>query len=253
MDTLDELKTDYDRGTCLVDVLMDRATATSGDDSAFLQLRSHFLSDDILSQLLPKWFRSQRSLDQFFRFVQGKFPHYAERRSFLSEEFERLLVHCEQGDHFPAEPHISEGLTSFDASSVNRAWRQTLRRQHDDPEGAITASRTLLESVCKHILDDYEIEYDPVKIELHQLYKLVAKQLNLSPDQHTAPLFKQILGGCSGIVNGLGSLRNKLGDAHGTGINHVRPSSRHARLAVNLAGSMALFLVETHAKVKEEG
>ena len=76
--------------------------------------------------------------------------------------------------------------------------------------------------------------------------------MNLSPDQHTEQVFKQILGGCSSIVNGLGSLRNSLGDAHGKGIGHVRPSSRHARLAVNLSGSMALFLAETYSKVKEE-
>jgi hypothetical protein len=101
-----------------------------------------------------------------------------------------------------------------------------------------------LETVCKHILEKKEIIYDE-KIEFHQLYKLVSDCLNLSPEQHTEKLFKQILGGCSAVVNGLGSLRNKLGDAHGKSMKHVRPLSRHAKLVVNLAGSMSLFLVET--------
>jgi hypothetical protein len=46
-------------------------------------------------------------------------------------------------------------------------------------------------------------------------------------------------------VNGLGTLRNKLGDAHGRPPGHGRPGARHATLAVNLAGAMAMFLVET--------
>ncbi|WP_420196198.1 abortive infection family protein [Idiomarina xiamenensis] len=79
---------------------------------------------------------------------------------------------------------------------------------------------------------------------------MTAKELNLSPDQHNEQIFKQILGGCSGIVNGLGTLRNKLGDAHGKGKLPVKPQARHAELAVNLAGSMTLFLISTHANTK---
>ena len=48
------------------------------------------------------------------------------------------------------------------------------------------------------------------------------------------------------MVNGLGSIRNRDSDAHGQGRKSYRPAERHAALAVNLAGSMALFLMETH-------
>lgn len=41
------------------------------------------------------------------------------------------------------------------------------------------------------------------------------------------------------------SLRNKGGDAHAGGRSRVRFKPRHAALTVNLAGSMALFLIET--------
>jgi hypothetical protein len=40
-------------------------------------------------------------------------------------------------------------------------------------------------------------------------------------------------------------LRNKIGDAHGKGKAAVKPAARHAQLAVNLAGAMATFIVET--------
>lgn len=47
------------------------------------------------------------------------------------------------------------------------------------------------------------------------------------------------------MVEGLGALRNKISDAHGQGKLNVKPSSRHAELAVNLAGTMAVFLFST--------
>jgi hypothetical protein len=118
-------------------------------------------------------------------------------------------------------------------------------RVTDDPEGAITASRTLLESVCKHILDSKGEEYDDNRIELPELYKKTSSLLNLAPDLHSETIFKQILGNCSGVVSGLGALRNKLGDAHGKGQRSVRPKPRHARLAVDLSGAISQFLVET--------
>jgi hypothetical protein len=130
--------------------------------------------------------------------------------------------------------------------SIHAVWSKALERRTHDSEGAITAARTLLETACKHILDECSVEYQSNGIELHELYKLVAKELRLSPDQHNEQVFKQILGGCSGIVSGLGTLRNRLGDAHGQGKQPLKPAARHAELAVNIAGSIAIFLVETH-------
>jgi hypothetical protein len=64
-------------------------------------------------------------------------------------------------------------------------------------------------------------------------------------------VFKQILGGCTAVVEGLGSLRNRLSDSHGKGKAPVKPATRHAELAVNLAGATATFLVATW-KVRKE-
>ena len=88
---------------------------------------------------------------------------------------------------------------------------------------------------------------------LPKLYHKVAALLNLAPSQHSEEVFKAILGNAQSVVNMLGSLRNKIGDAHGRG-RPVRVKPRHAQLAVNLAGSMATFLVETwNARQKPDG
>jgi hypothetical protein len=126
-----------------------------------------------------------------------------------------------------------------------------LIRKNTDTEGAITSARTLIETVCKYICDERNVTYDE-KIELPALYKLAAKELNLSPEQNTEQIFKQILGGCQTVVEGLGALRNKYGDSHGKSITRSKPDKRHSDLAINLAGTMAMFLMETYEFVKSK-
>jgi hypothetical protein len=86
-------------------------------------------------------------------------------------------------------------------------------------------AHTLLESACKHILDDARIDY-PDDADLPKLLSMSAENLNLAPHQHQEKLFKAILGNCQSIVNSLGALRNKIGDAHGSGRRPVKPRAR---------------------------
>lgn len=144
----------------------------------------------------------------------------------------------------PADELISQVLSSFDESGVHHAWQKALDRRTSDPEGAITAAKTLLETVCKHIIDEVGQGYGD-NDDLPKLYAAAAECLQLAPTQHTEKVFKSILGNCQSIVGNLAGLRNKLGDSHGQGKHHVRPAARHAELAVNLAGSVAMFLIST--------
>ena len=137
----------------------------------------------------------------------------------------------------------ADALSVLDADHVVEAWEKALERRSTDPEGAITAARSLLETTCKLILDDLQVEYSDD--DLPKLYGKVAGALRLAPSDYTEDAFKQILGGCWSVVNGLGTLRNRLSDSHGQGAKPVRPAPRHAELAVNLAGGMASFLVAT--------
>ncbi|GAV19351.1 hypothetical protein MMIC_P0285 [Mariprofundus micogutta] len=254
MNNLEYLKSDYERADFLTNTLIGHATqdGCGGTEQDYIQLRKYFLDNPVTKGLLPNCIRTNRNTGQFWQFIKHKFGTYAERRAFIWDEMNPLLDFCESNQIFPAEKTISEVLGKFDQAGIHHAWQKALERKPSDPEGAITISRTILESVCKHILDETGIEYDSNKIELPDLYKKTARELNLSPSQHTEDIFKQILGGCSGIVNGLGSLRNKLGDAHGKGKGNIKPAPRHAELAVNLSGTMALFLLETFNARKEK-
>lgn len=151
----------------------------------------------------------------------------------------------------PADTGISQALAAYDADTIHARWTQALDRRDTNPEGAITLARTLLEDVCKWIIVEAGEEYEE-KDDLPVLYKKLAKVLKLAPDDHTETVFKQILGSCQSVVEALGSLRNRISDAHSRGPRRVRPAARHAQLAVNLSGAMATFLVDTWTARKAE-
>lgn len=228
----------------LQNLLISRATGGAPDNEDYVRLRGVLLSQQQLEAYVPRFIRTCRDLSQFWQFIKYKHGTYKERRDLLWGEFSPLLEVLERGGPSPADQEINAALEQFDGAHVQAAWAKALERRHNDPEGAITAARTLLESVCKHILDDTGTAYDDAA-DLPRLYKETAEALNLAPSQHTESVFKQILGGCTAVVGGLGSLRNRLSDSHGRGRAGVSPAPRHAELAVNLAGAVAVFLFAT--------
>ncbi|WP_232845578.1 abortive infection family protein [Aurantimonas marina] len=152
----------------------------------------------------------------------------------------------------PADDSISAVLAAFEPTQVHARWTMAMERRASEPSGAITLARTLLEDVCKWILDQAGETWQEVD-DLPVLYRKLAKVLKLAPDGHTEKVFKQILGSCQSVVESLGALRNKLSDAHSPGPKRARPQARHAELAVNLAGAMATFLVATWEARQSEG
>lgn len=224
------------------------ANATGGNfdggDPEYKELRQFFALRGDTKTKLPDFVRRCSDLSQFWGFIKYEYSTYQERRDFIWKVFRPLIDYLEASDRAPGIAPISEAITAFDTEHIHAAWRKALDRRIDDPEGAITAARTLLETVCKHILDDSGVTY-PDDADLPKLWALAAEQCNLAPNQHQESVFKAILGNCQSVVNNLGAIRNRVGDAHGQGRRPVKPKARHAELAVNLAGTMAAFLVAT--------
>ena len=221
-----------------------------GGDPAYKELRTFFGSRGDMKAKLPDFVRRCRDLAQFWDFIKHEKPTYAERRVLIREAFFPLLEYIEAQDRAPGVAPITETLEAFDPEHVHAAWQKALDRRSSDPEGAITAARTLVETVCKHILDDLNEPY-PTDADPAKLWALTAEQLNLSPQQQQEPVFRSILGNCQSIVNNLAAVRNRVGDAHGQGRKPVKPKPRHAELAVNLAGTMASFLISTWKERKQ--
>lgn len=225
------------------------ATNDEGDADCFDDTRRELLKLSPVAELLPEFVHRYRTRAQFWQFVKRKFPTYAERRQFIWDGFQSAIEYGEGRRASPADLAVQQGLASLDSTHIHDLWAKALQRRSEDPEGAITAARTLLESVCKLILDEAG-EVHPDDAELPKLYSQTAKRLNLAPSQHTEQIFKQILGGCQTVVEGVGAIRNRLSDAHGKGKKPIKPAPRHAELVVNLAGAMAVFLAATWIQVR---
>jgi len=240
------MMTRLDKVRQLQDIFIARATGGDRSDGEYRKLRLELLRDSAIRERLPQFVRNCDELSKFWGFIKAHFGTYEDRRMFIWEEFGALIASLEENIIVgqPADDDISAIIINFDTEYVHIAWQKALERRNHDPEAAITMARTLIESVCKHILDEAGISHSD-KDELPKLYHETAKQLNLAPEQHQEEVFKQILGGCKSVIQGLGTLRNQLSDAHGKGKKAIKPSPRHAALAVNLAGSMAAFLVAT--------
>ena len=232
-----------ERALMLQNIMSARATHRSEpqDDSVYADVRRSFMQDGAVRERLPEAVRVCRSLEHFWQFIKPKFGTYAERREYLHREFEPLLSHLETMSTNPVDDLLGTVLEDFSAEAVQKLWEKAVESRERDPEAAITLARSLIESVCKNILDEAGEEYGSGD----HLYRQTIALMNLAPDQQSEQSFKQLLGACNSIVGSLYAIRNRFGDAHGRSRSDTDPSPRHAELAVNVAGSLAVFLVRT--------
>lgn len=141
------------------------------------------------------------------------------------------------------------GSTTLSLPNVRADFERALSSIRSDPAGATTSACSTLESIAKFILDGLGKPY-PKDQSIQPLVMATLKELRLAPDQHSEIEIKRILGGLTNTAAGIGVLRTKYGDAHGKGTQFAELLPRHARLAVNAASTIGLFLFETYLDIK---
>ena len=85
------LESQFDKVSYLQNLLAARATGNAADPAEYLQLRHQLLRDPEIGHRLPSFVKQHGSLDSFWTWIKQKFPSYAERRDYLSEQFTPLL------------------------------------------------------------------------------------------------------------------------------------------------------------------
>ena len=229
----------------LQEILIDSVKAY-GNAGRYSRLRRDLLQSSRIRPKLPDFVTDCRTLEHAHNRVTKEAKSLKlSAREYIWTAFQDLFDVLERELIDPADFEITGTIESLDSGQILGAWKKALDRRSSDPEGAITMARSLLESVCKHLLEEMEKSHDR-KDDLPALYHNVAEELHLSPSQHSEEIFSRILGSAQQVVEGLGAVRNRHSDAHGNSDGAGRPSGRHAELAVNLAGSTAAFLVKTY-------
>ena len=145
---------------------------------------------------------------------------------------------------------FGEQLASIGFDTAKCDLDRALANSCTDPEDAVTAACSMVESVCRSILNELD-EPLPRKKDVQSLYNALKKPLGLSPDRSDIPTpiagdVRQVLSGLITVTAGIGSLRTHGGDAHGRERGSTRlVDERIARLSIHAASTLALFLVET--------
>jgi predicted nucleotide-binding protein len=149
------LENDFDKVSYLVNLLTAKATGLAADSGEFEILRHELLSNSDLSPMFPSWLRQQRNLDSFWGFIKPKFDTYAERRTYLSEQFTPVLDALEFGQ--PAQqPQVQNPAQRFTLSPpvVARNKRKVFIVHGRDNEAKQEVSRFIekigLEAIILH-------------------------------------------------------------------------------------------------------
>jgi len=150
----------------------------------------------------------------------------------------------------PGISAAKELLTGADVAYVAQQITRMESSVTNDPDLAIGTAKELVETCCKTILHERNIEF-PKNIDLPQLVKLTSKELQLTPDDipdqaKASVTVKRLLNNLATITQGITELRNQYGTGHGKISKAKGLTSRHAKLAVGAASTLAVFLMETH-------
>lgn len=95
--SMNYLETRFDKVSYLQNLLIAHATGKPADSGEYQQLRQELLNDHAIASRLPAWLKHHRDLESFWGFIQPKFSKYAERRTYLSQQFTELLDALEFG------------------------------------------------------------------------------------------------------------------------------------------------------------
>jgi hypothetical protein len=134
--------------------------------------------------------------------------------------------------------YVAQQITRMEVAVVN------------DPALAIGTAKELVETCCKTILNARQVQFSR-SADLPELVKLTTRELELTPDNipdkaKAADTVKRLLNNLATITQGVAELRNHYGTGHGKAAGSTGLGSRHAKLAVGAASTLAVFLAETH-------
>ena len=145
---------------------------------------------------------------------------------------------------------LSTVARALDFDSVQADFDRALTQADADPEDAITAACSILESTCRCLLGEMG-EPIPDRQDLAGLVRAVQAALDLTPGRADLNAdVRAVLSGLTTVTGAIGALRTHGGDAHGRGRGIARVDGRVARLAIHGASTVALFFIESWQQIR---
>lgn len=221
-----------------------RFNLMNGDDEVFLR----FLCETIHPVVRPDVTESERLWQLYNQYLRNEGFQLVEKTRMSGKP---VFIGRYVGVVSAAGIAVArEALSGADAGYVAQQITRMEAAVHNDPSLAIGTARELIETCCRTILVERGVEV-PRNPDLPQLVKQTCKELELTPDDiperaKAAETIKRLLSNLATITQGIAELRNQYGTAHGKDATARGLGSRHAKLAVGAASTLAVFLAETH-------
>jgi hypothetical protein len=132
-------------------------------------------------------------------------------------------------------------------------WNSIEPQEHiqKEPKESVSAACNILESVCKIYITDEGLQM-PAKQDLQSVWKVVKDSLGMNPQVIEDNDLRRILTGLFSIVDGIGAFRTHASTAHGAGRKSYKVLPRHARLAINSAHTLVLYILESWDERKKK-
>ncbi len=166
---------------------------------------------------------------------------------------DRQLIRVGATAPVPSAKALRDLLRAGDYASVEEEFRKAESSTEQDPREAVRAACAQLESLFKLYIEDTPELPMPAKQDLGALWAIIRKRFNLNAAAVEDQDLQKVITGLGAIADGIGSLRTHASTAHGKGRKPYRIEPRHARLAVNSAHTLALFILETWTKQASKG
>lgn len=144
----------------------------------------------------------------------------------------------------PITKTLEEYLKTGDFSSIENEFERAVEHIQTDPHSSITASCAIIEATLKCYIESFDNLNIPNKLNVMALWAVVQSHLDLNADTILADDQHKILKGLSSIIDGVGAFRSHIGSAHGRGSNPPSIVAAEARLAVNAAHTIVIFILE---------
>ena len=223
----------------------DRFNLLSGDDEVLLQ----FLCETIHPVVRPDVTEAERLCQLYNQFLKNDGYQLVEKTRLSGKP----VFVCRQVGivETPGIFAARDSLVGADAGYIAQQITRMEMAIHNDPGLAIGTAKELVETCCRTILQERQVEI-PSRVDLPKLVKLTSQELALTPEDipdqaKASETIKRLLSNLATITQGVAELRNQYGTGHGKNATTKGLDSRHAKLAVGAASTLSVFLAETHS------
>jgi hypothetical protein len=152
-----------------------------------------------------------------------------------------------------AARQVADLIKSRDLPALEAEFTPLAARASEHPRDALSAAANIVEAVLGEMVAAFNLK-PPANRTLNTLWSTVKPAINADPSAMPDPELRKIAGAMAAMVEGLQGLRDDKSRAHAMRPELARSykiEPRHARLAVNAALALTVFLLEAWQAIEE--